>query len=212
MTDLGYIRISTGQQTLDQQRDALLAAGIDPSCVYEDTISGVRTSRPGLDAMLAYAREGDTVTVLRLDRLGRNLPMIFKTIEDLEHRGIVLRSLTESIDMSTVAGRLMVSILASFAQYERDLLRERLAEARSSVEAKGGRWGRPPALTPDRAATARAMRVAGVDIATIATTLGVSRATVYRYSEPVEAAYTSAMSMDSGTSTIADWGYYSNLT
>jgi DNA invertase Pin-like site-specific DNA recombinase len=187
MTDLGYIRVSTGQQTLDQQREALLAAGVLPERIYEDTISGVRTKRPGLDALLDYAREGDTVTVVRLDRLGRSLQHIVNTIAELRERGVAVRSLTEGIDMGTAGGKAMAHMFMLMAEYERDLLRERLAEARASVERKGGRWGRPAALTADQALTARRMREAGVDIATIARTLGVSRATVYRYSSPVEA-------------------------
>jgi DNA invertase Pin-like site-specific DNA recombinase len=185
MSSLGYIRISTGQQVLDQQRESLVAAGIDAERIYEDTISSVTNSRPGLDALLSYARLGDTVTVVRLDRLGRSLPMIFRTVEQLEHRGIVLRSLTESIDMSTAAGRMMVGVLASFAAYERDLLRERLYEARASVEAKGQRWGRPPALSPAQVRTAQVLRAAGQTPSTIAATLGCSRATVYRYTAEV---------------------------
>lgn len=183
MTDLGYIRISTGQQTLDQQREALLSAGVSQDQIYEDTISGVRTTRPGLDALLAYAREGDTITVVRLDRLGRSLSHMLGTIEELQARGIVLRSLREGIDFSTSAGRLQAAMFAAVAQYERDLMRERQAEARASVEAKGGRWGRPAALTADQARTARRMREAGVDITTIATMLGCSRATVYRVTQ-----------------------------
>lgn len=181
MTDLGYIRISTGQQVLDQQREALLAAGIEPSHIYEDKISGVRTSRPGLDALLSYAREGDTITVLRLDRLGRSLSHIVVTVEDLRSRGIKVRSLKEGIDMSTAGGEAMAHMLMLMAQYERSLLRERLAEARSSVEAKGGHWGRPAALTSVQVVDGQRMREAGVSINAIAKVLGCSRATVYRY-------------------------------
>ncbi len=181
MADLGYIRISTGQQHLDQQRAALLAVGIDPQHIYEDTISGAKASRPGLDALLAYAREGDTVTVLRLDRLGRSVPHVLATMHDLQERGVVVRSLREGLDLSTAAGKMVSTFLAAIAEYERDLLRERLVEARRSHEAGGGRWGRPAALTPEQADTACRMRAAGVAVSTIAQTLGVSRATVYRH-------------------------------
>lgn len=183
MTDLGYIRISTGQQHLDQQRDALLGAGIKPEHIYEDTISGVRTKRPGLDALLSYAREGDSITVLRLDRLGRSLHHIVNTVSELRDRGIVIRSLTEGIDMSTAGGKAMAHMFMLMAEYERDLIRERLAEARASHEAKGGKWGRPSAMDSDKAETARKMRDAGVDVDTIGETLKVSRATVYRYTD-----------------------------
>jgi DNA invertase Pin-like site-specific DNA recombinase len=143
MTDLGYIRISSAQQHLDQQRDELLARGIDPRHIYEDTISGARSKRPGLDALLAYARPGDTVTILRLDRLGRSVPHVLATMNDLAGRGIVLRSLREGLDLGTAAGKMVATFLAAIAEYERDLLRERLHEARTSHEAKGGKWGRP---------------------------------------------------------------------
>src|SRR4051794_32030444 len=105
MTDLGYMRISTGQQHLDQQRDMLTDAGIGADRIYSDTISGVRSKRPGLDALLGYARDGDSITVVRLDRLGRSLSHMLATIEELQSRSIVLRSLKEGIDFSTPAGR-----------------------------------------------------------------------------------------------------------
>ena len=160
---------------MDQQRDALLAAGIDAQHIYSDTISGVRSNRPGLDALLAYAREGDAVTVVRLDRLGRSVSMIFQTIELLLERGIVLRSLTEQIDMSTVTGRLMVGVLASFAAFERDLRRERIHEARTAVEARGGKWGRKAKLTPAQVDMAKAATAAGQSPTLIAQELGCSR-------------------------------------
>lgn len=181
MTDLGYIRISTGQQVLDQQREALLARGIDPRHIYEDKISGAKSQRPGLDALLSYAREGDTVTVLRLDRLGRSVPHILATMTDLQERGIVLRSLREGLDLSTAAGKMVATFLAAIAEYERDLLSERLSEARALVEAKGGSWGRPAALTSEQVESGRHMREAGVPIDDIANALGCSRSTVYRY-------------------------------
>lgn len=180
MADLGYIRVSTIGQTLDQQRDALLAAGIQPEHMYEDTISGTKARRPGLDALFAYARPGDTITVVRLDRLGRTVPVILQTIEYLVEQGIVLKSLSESIDMSTVTGRLLVTILAGFAAYERELQRERVAEARAAVEKRGGKWGRKAVLSSAQVAMARAARAAGQSPTEIAKELGCSRATLYR--------------------------------
>ena len=125
------------------------------------------------------------MTVVRLDRLGRSLSHMLATIEELQRRGIALRSLRDGIDFSTPAGRLQAAVFAAIAQYERDLLREWLAEARTTHEAKGGRWGRPAALTTEQAATAHRMREAGVDITAIAKTFGVSRATACRYSAPL---------------------------
>lgn len=180
MTDLAYCRVSSVGQTLDQQRDALLAAEIKPEHIYSDTMSGTKSRRPGLDALFAYARPGDTITVVRLDRLGRTVPMILQTIEYLVDQGIVLKSLSESIDMGTVTGRLLVTILAGFAQYERELQRERIAEARGAVEARGGKWGRKAALSSAQVAMARAARAAGQSPTEIAKELGCSRATFYR--------------------------------
>lgn len=183
MTDLGYMRISTGQQHLDQQRDMLTAAGIAPERIYSDTISGVRSNRPGLDALLDYARDGDSITVVRLDRLGRSLSHMLATIEELQARGIVLRSLKEGIDFSTPAGRFQAAVFGAMAAYERDLMRERQAEARASVEASGGRWGRQAVLTPEQVLMARALREAGQSPTKIAAQLGCSRTTLYRVTQ-----------------------------
>jgi len=177
---LGYIRASTTDQNLDQQREMLAAAGILPEYIYEDTVSGVRAQRPGLDALLAYARVDDTITVVRLDRLGRSLPHMLATFEDLQHRGILLRSLREGIDMTTAGGKAIARFLMVMAEYERDLLRERLAEARASVLARGERWGRKPVLSTSQIAIATAARAAGQSPTTIARSLGCSRSTVYR--------------------------------
>lgn len=180
MTALSYLRVSSSGQTLDQQRDALLAAGLSSEHMFEDTISGVRSQRPGLDALLSYARPGDSVTVVRLDRLGRSVPMIFQTLEHLLERGIVVKSLSEAIDMETVTGRLMITILAGFAAYERELQRERIAEARAAVESRGGKWGRKAVLTPAQVEMARTLRSAGQSPTEIAKELGCSRSTLYR--------------------------------
>lgn len=187
MTELGYIRVSTNQQDHTVQREALLAAGIKPEHVYEDKISGVRTKRPGLDALLAYAREGDTITVVRLDRLGRSLAHIVTTFNELQERGITVKSLTEGIDMSTAGGKAMAHMFMLMAQYERDLLRERLREARVSHEAKGGKWGRPTVLVDKKADEARRMWSAGVSIDTIAATLSISKTTAYRVTADLRA-------------------------
>lgn len=180
---LGYVRVSTQKQSLDQQLDALRAAGVDPQRIYSDKMSGARDDRPGLKALLDYAREGDTITVVALDRLGRSLTTIIRTIDELEQRGIAIRSIREGVDFSTPTGRMLAGIFGSLAQYERELIRERAHAAREAASARGKRVGRKAALTPQQAATAREMRGAGMGISTIAETLRVSRATVYRYTE-----------------------------
>jgi DNA invertase Pin-like site-specific DNA recombinase len=178
MTHLGYVRVSTTQQTLDQQYDALSAAGVER--FYEDSMSGAVDDRPGLKAMLDYAREGDAVTVVALDRLGRSLPSIIKTIDDLQGRGIVVKSLREGVDFSTSVGRMVAGIFASLAEYERSLINERVAAAREAARIRGRNTGRPPALTCEGAAAARQMREGGMPVPGIAKQLGVSKATVYR--------------------------------
>lgn len=147
-------------------------------------MSGARPDRPGLNALLEYARSGDEVTVVALDRLGRSLSGVIRTIEELQSRGIALRSLREGIDFTTAAGRMQAAIFSAMAEYERELIRERAAAARDAARARGRHVGRPRALSVDRADTARTMRDSGIPIGTIAATLGVSRATVYRYTEP----------------------------
>jgi len=179
---LGYARVSTGHQSLDQQVDALTAAGVDESRIYSDKLSGTSTreQRPGLAALLDYAREGDVIVVVGIDRLGRNAAEVMTTIRELGERGIVLRSLREGIDTSNAAGRMVAGVLASLAELELELGRERRAAAREARKARGQAVGRPKALDAQQAALARRMHAAGEPAATIASTLGVSRATVYR--------------------------------
>jgi DNA invertase Pin-like site-specific DNA recombinase len=184
MATLGYARVSTDHQSLDQQHDALTAAGVDR--VFTDKISGTRDDRPGLAGLLDYAREGDTVVVVALDRLGRSLAGIVRTVETLRERGVMLRSLREGIDYSTPVGRMVAGIFASLAEYERELIHERAAVARQAARARGKQTGRPRALTPDQVRIARRMREAGESASTICTTLRVARSTVYRAFNDVE--------------------------
>ena len=177
---LGYARVSTQPQSLDQQIDALRAAGVPEDRIYEDKMSGSRTDRPGLDQVLQVAREGDTLVVIALDRLGRSMIHVIETIEMLNKRGVILKSLRENLDFSTPTGRLMASIFASLAEYERELIKERAAAARTAAHARGKQTGRPRALTDDQVALARRMHESGENISEISRTLGASRATVYR--------------------------------
>src|ERR1700732_24811 len=181
-TQLGYARVSTGHQSLDQQVDALTAADVDATRVYSDKLSGTSTreQRPGLAALLDYAREGDAIVVVGIDRLGRNAAEVMTTIRELGERGIVLRSLREGIDSATAAGRMVAGVLASLAELELELGRERRSAAREARRARGQSIGRPKALNASKAALAQRMHASGESASTIATTLGVSRATVYR--------------------------------
>lgn len=181
-TVLGYARVSTGHQSLDQQVDALTAAGVDTGRIYSDKLSGTSTreQRPGLAAMLDYAREGDAIVVVGIDRLGRNAAEVMTTIRELGQRGIVLRSLREGIDTANATGRMVAGVLASLAELELELGRERRVAAREARRARGQSIGRPKALDEKKAALAQRMHASGESAGTIATMLGVSRATVYR--------------------------------
>ncbi|WP_231984059.1 recombinase family protein [Mycobacterium sp. 852013-51886_SCH5428379] len=160
----------------------MIAAGVDESRVYADRLSGTSTreQRPGLAALLAYAREGDAIVVVGIDRLGRNAAEVMTTIRELGERGIVLRSLREGIDTVNATGRMVAGVLASLAELELELGRERRAASREARRARGQSVGRPKVLNESKAALARRMHSSGEAASTIAGTLGVSRATVYR--------------------------------
>ncbi|OMB79265.1 recombinase family protein [Mycolicibacterium conceptionense] len=179
---LGYARVSTDHQTLIQQTDALTAAGVEADRIYSDKLSGAssREQRPGLDALLNYAREDDVIVVVGIDRLGRNAAEVMMTIRDLGVRGIVLRSLREGIDTSTATGRMIAGVFASLAELELELQRERRAAAIAARKARNMPVGRPRVLSGDKVALAKRMRDAGEPMPIIAETLGVSRATLYR--------------------------------
>lgn len=179
---IGYARVSTGHQSLDQQLDALTAAGVDTKRIYSDKLSGVSTreQRPGLAALLDYARPGDAIVVVGIDRLGRNAAEVMATIRELRDRDIVLKSLREGIDTSNATGRMVAGVLASLAELELELGRERRTAAREARRARGQSIGRPRALDESKAALAQRMHASGESASTIARTLAVSRATVYR--------------------------------
>jgi DNA invertase Pin-like site-specific DNA recombinase len=181
-TQLGYARVSAAHQSLDQQMDALTAAGVDAARVYTDKLSGTSTrqERPGLAALLDYAREGDAIVVVGIDRLGRNAAEVMSTIRELGERGIVLRSLREGIDTSNATGRMVAGVLASLAELELELGKERRTAAREARRARGQAIGRPKKLDGAKAALAQRMHASGESASTIASALDVSRATVYR--------------------------------
>jgi DNA invertase Pin-like site-specific DNA recombinase len=177
---VGYVRVSTIAQTLDQQNAALAAAGVTKT--FSDTMSGARDDRPGLAALLDYVRDGDTVVVWKLDRLGRNTLHILETVKALTDRGVTLISTTDGIDSSTAAGRMMIGVLGSLAEYERELVKERTALKRAMSLANGTKFGRRKKIAdPCHIVTARRMKADGHTARDIAKYLGVSRATLYRY-------------------------------
>jgi DNA invertase Pin-like site-specific DNA recombinase len=179
MAAIGYARISTGDQTLHLQCDALRAAGcID---IYEEQASGSRLSRPVLEAALRTCRPGDTLVVWKLDRLGRNTKDLLALVETLEKRQIDLQTLTGfAIDTRTPHGKLAFHMFAALAEYERALIQERIMAGLAAARARGRKGGRRPKLSATQQAQARAMAAGQVPITEIARTLHCSRHTVYK--------------------------------
>ncbi len=182
---IGYMRVSKadGSQVLDLQRDALIAAGVERSHLYEDQASGKKDDRPGLEACLKALREGDTLIVWKLDCLGRNLRHLVNTIHDLMERGICFRVLTgqgANIDTTTASGRLVFGIFAALAEFERELIRERTIAGLSSARARG-----PYTMTPAKLRLAQAaMAKRDTKVSDLCTELGVTRQTLYRFVGP----------------------------
>ena len=182
---LGYARVSTGDQDEALQVRALEAVGID--AIYIDHgVSGAATSRPRLDAMLEHAVTGDTIVVYSLSRLSRGMKHLIELGENFERDGIGLVSLTEQIDTTTATGRFTFRLLAALAAMERDLLIERTQAGLAAARAAGRFGGRPHALTADQKHHARLLAAGGVRAEEIASSLKVSRATVYRALAEVE--------------------------
>lgn len=175
---IGYARISTGNQDLASQRDALDAAGCTE--IVEEVGSGAR-ARPALDALLARLQPGDVLTVWALDRLGRSLSALVLLLDDLQRRGVGFASLREQIDSSTAAGRLHVHMLAALAEFERARLVERTQAGLAAAKARGRAGGRPSVMTPTRQKAARDLLAGGLSPKEAARALGVSRSTLYRH-------------------------------
>lgn len=178
---VGYARVSTLDQNLDLQRDALLKAGCEK--IFEEKKSGkAGTKRPEFDAAIAYLRPTDVLVVWKLDRLGRSLVEMMRTIDDLRRQEIHFRSLTEQFDSGTANGRFALQVHGAMAEYFLDLNRERTMEGLKAAVARGRKGGRPKALSEGDLEVGRALLAAGnISIAEIAKRLGVSRMTFYTY-------------------------------
>jgi DNA invertase Pin-like site-specific DNA recombinase len=181
---VGYARVSTDDQDLALQRDALTAVGCERLCT--DTMSGATAERPGLAEALNLCRAGDTLVVWRLDRLGRSLTNLIELMTVLADRGIGFRSLSEQIDTTTSGGKLIFHIFGALAEFERELIRERTRAGLAAARARGRQGGRPKKLdTARKLAMAQALYQDGThSIADICQILGVSRATLYRMITP----------------------------
>ena len=181
---VGYGRVSTGEQDLQLQLDALNTAGCSDVDIYTDKASGARASRPGLDNCLAALQPGDTLVVWRLDRLGRSMPHLVGLVEELLGKGIGFRSLQDgAIDTTTASGELMFNIFSSLAQFERRLIQERTQAGLAAARARGRLGGRKPIRADDpRVVTAKRLhKDRNLNIDQICKTLGISRPTFYRY-------------------------------
>jgi DNA invertase Pin-like site-specific DNA recombinase len=176
---IGYARVSTTDQTLALQEDALRAVGCTK--VFTDVISGAATERPGLAQALDYARPGDVLVVWKLDRLGRSLAHLIQIVQTLQAQGIEFRSLQEQMDTTTPGGQLIFHIFGALAEFERALIRERTRAGLAAARARGRHGGRPRKLTPDTVRLAQQMLVTpGTTVAAVAAALHGHRATLYR--------------------------------
>jgi DNA invertase Pin-like site-specific DNA recombinase len=177
LANVGYARVSTLDQDVSLQLDALAAAGC--AKVFEDCASGASADRAGLQAALDYVRDGEVLVVWKLDRLGRSLPHLIETVADLERRGVGFRSLTEAIDTTTPGGRLIFHIFGALGQFERDLIGERTRAGLTAAAARGRKGGRKPIVTDDKLKRARGMVGKGLTIREIATRLKVGKTALY---------------------------------
>lgn len=182
MTRVGYARVSLLDQDTHPQVEALRQAGCER--VYTEYASGARSDRPQLAAALDYLRAGDQLVVARLDRLGRSLPHLIAVVDELRTREVDFRSLSEDLDTTTAAGKLLFHVLAAFAEFERALVRERTEAGLAAARAAGRRGGRRPRLSEHQVRYVQRMHASGVTISELAKGLEVGRATVYRALSP----------------------------
>lgn len=180
MKVIGYARVSTGEQSLDLQTDALKQAG----CwrVYEEVASGARRDRPILIEVMDHLLKGDTLVVWKLDRLARSLQQLIETVEILDKLGCGFRSLTESIDTTTAGGRLIFHIFGALAEFERSIIRERTLAGLQAARLRGRRGGRPKSMNEQSLIVAQALLKDGLlTVRDVAKQVGVSPATLYKY-------------------------------
>jgi DNA invertase Pin-like site-specific DNA recombinase len=180
---IGYARVSTDEQNLDLQRDALLKAGVASKDIYTDKVTGVKADRPGLNLALTHLRDGDTLIVWRLDRLGRSLKHLIETVTTLKEQGISFKSLTENIDTSTATGTLVFQIFGALAEFERNLIKERTVAGLNAARARGRTGGRPKQnLNAGKITLAKKFYTDNsLSIPDILKTLNISKSTLYRW-------------------------------
>jgi DNA invertase Pin-like site-specific DNA recombinase len=177
---IGYARVSTDDQNLDLQCDALQKAGCEQ--IFTDRVSGTKATRPGLEDALSHLRQGDTLVVWRLDRLGRSLRHLIDTVTDLQTRGIGFQSITEFINTTTSGGKLVFHIFGALAEFEREIIRERTNAGLQAARARGRNGGRPKKLTPKQIQMLQHLAADKKHtVAEICQTLGIGRTAFYRY-------------------------------
>jgi DNA invertase Pin-like site-specific DNA recombinase len=182
---VGYARVSTTDQTLALQQDALTAVGCTK--IFADTASGAQAERKGLTEALSYVRPGDSLVVWKLDRLGRSLKDLISRIAELNDRGIGFKSLTEQIDTTTSGGKLIFHIFGALAEFERDIIKERTNAGLAAARIRGKRGGRPKALSSEKIKLARKLYAdISTSVAEICKMLGISRHTLQRYVKETE--------------------------
>jgi len=192
MRHLGYTRVSTASQDAQLQLDALVDSGVQKRDVFSDVTSGSRTAieRPGMKRLMDYVEPGDTVVVWRIDRLGRSLIDVLNTVNLLRDKGVKIRSLSDGIDPETTSGRLMLGMLATLAEHERELITERVNAGIAAAKQSGTRFGRPPvdpAVIAEKLDIAQSARRKGRTAAEAASLVGWSRATLYRHQQAARA-------------------------
>ncbi|EDF5515920.1 recombinase family protein [Salmonella enterica] len=179
---VGYARVSTDDQNLNLQRDALQLAGCEK--IFEDQISGAKAERPGLHAVLQFVRPGDTLVIWRLDRLSRSLKDLIEMVKVLESNSIGLKSLQESIDTTSSSGMLIFHVFGALAEFERNLTRERTQAGLQAARSRGRKGGRPKVLNKDKQALAVQLYDERKHTVTqICELMGISRPTLYKYIE-----------------------------
>lgn len=181
---IGYARVSTRDQNLDLQLDALQKAGCEDTYIYKEQISGATKERPQLQKLLEQIRKNDVVVIWKLDRLGRSLADLVHLVNEIQGKGAGLLSLQDNIDTTTPQGKLTFHIFAAIAEFEREIIRERTKAGLESARARGRKGGRPPGLSKEaqvKAAAAASLHQQKQPIARICTTLGISKKTLYKY-------------------------------
>lgn len=183
---MGYARVSTEEQTLDLQVEALLRAGVPAKAIHTEKVSAASSKRPGLALAIKHCRAGDTLVVWKLDRVARSLRHLYKVVDDLTAKKVGFRCLTQSFDTTTPAGRLMMAMLGAFAEFERDLIAERTRAGIERAKARGVRFGRETVLTPEVRDEFERRVAAGESVPTIAESLGIAPSTFRKwYTAPV---------------------------